>query len=276
MVIRSPNGPEVELQISRYQFPDRQGGTDNGRDWDANCLMVRGQALLNDGRSSTFHYPCLTTWEASAIGQWMRDVIAGVAHPAPFNVTDPATPLLMFTEPNLAFSLASRNNERVQLRVHLSLEALPPWLRHAHAPDIFEFFVVLDVSAQDLAGASTEWEENCAVFPERQGDRRYDRTLRQVCQHRRSQLTYEPFVLIDVISRQDDLLLKYRCASSLSGDRWAVICADSVSRRFSSQIKEQQEMNFAELLNEMHPFERMHPRPTLERALAEFGDPEEE
>jgi hypothetical protein len=85
----------------------------------------------------------------------------------------------------------------------------------------------------------------------------------------------EPFILTDVIVRLEGQLYKFRCARSLSGDRWSVVCADNVSGAFSLERQEQQDVNFAELLNEMHPFLRMHPRPTIERALAEFGDEED-
>jgi hypothetical protein len=85
----------------------------------------------------------------------------------------------------------------------------------------------------------------------------------------------EPFVLEDVIVRQEGQLYRYRCARSLSSDRWSVVCADNVSGAFSLDRQEQQDRNFAELLNEMHPFVRMRPRPSIQRALAEFGDEED-
>jgi len=84
----------------------------------------------------------------------------------------------------------------------------------------------------------------------------------------------DPFILTDVFVRLEGQLYTFRCARSLSGDRWSVVCADNVSGEFSLDRQQQQDANLAELLNEMHPFRRMHPRPTIERALAEFGDEE--
>jgi len=68
----------------------------------------------------------LTTWEARALGRWLRDVLAGTVAPSPFDGGGDEQ-LLVFTEPNLALSLGDRTAKRVRLRVHLSLESLPPW-----------------------------------------------------------------------------------------------------------------------------------------------------
>jgi hypothetical protein len=68
----------------------------------------------------------------------------------------------------LAFSVEGRDGHRVRLRVHLSLEALPPWLRDsADRPEVLDFFVVLDLSSQELTTAAAEWTVELAPFPER-------------------------------------------------------------------------------------------------------------
>ena len=58
-----------------------------------------------------------------------------------------------------------RSNGRLRIRVHFSLEALPPWLIGANQPDLHEHVVMLDVSSDALATAATEWDNDCAPFP---------------------------------------------------------------------------------------------------------------
>lgn len=86
----------------------------------------------------------------------------------------------------------------------------------------------------------------------------------------------EPFGLMDVVVHQEGTMYRYRCAHSLDWQRWSVICADNFGGTYSVQLREQQERNFSELLEEMHPFDRMRPHTTLEAALAGFGEDEEE
>jgi hypothetical protein len=125
MKLTSSDGAEIALRPTRYQFraATRRG---HGRDWDANWLVVRGDVTMADGKGWSFEDPCLTTWEARALGRWLRDVLAGTVAPSPFDGGGDEQ-LLVFTEPNLALSLGDRTAKRVRLRVHLSLESLPPW-----------------------------------------------------------------------------------------------------------------------------------------------------
>ena len=58
---------------------------------------------------------------------------------------------------------------RVRVRVHFGIEALPPWLQGGQEePAPFDYFVRLDVSAQELAQAAVSWMLELAEFPERQ------------------------------------------------------------------------------------------------------------
>jgi hypothetical protein len=76
--------------------------------------------------------------------------------------------LLEFPEPDIAFSVEGRAGGRVRIRVHFSLEALPPWLRGtAEEPGLFEYFVRLDVSADELTRAAESWLLDLAEFPPR-------------------------------------------------------------------------------------------------------------
>jgi hypothetical protein len=115
--------------------------------------------MLPDGKSWAFEDPCLTTWEAAELGSWLNAVADGLVPPSPFG-TGQDEQMLVFLEPVVAFSLQERIADRVQVRVHLSLEALPQWLRGDEQPDIFDFFVVLDMSAAELAAAAADWTDS--------------------------------------------------------------------------------------------------------------------
>jgi hypothetical protein len=72
----------------------------------------------------------------------------------------------LFTEPNLALSLDQRTNGHLRIRVHLSLEALPPSLLGDNRAELYEHLLVFDVS-RDTVAAAEEWDNDCAPFPVR-------------------------------------------------------------------------------------------------------------
>jgi hypothetical protein len=187
MQLRSPDGASVVLRITGYQFPEHQargqefaldwlevwakvGPTPSGkwvRDEDANWLRVRGYITLADGKTWAFEDPCLTTWDALELGSWLREVAAGTVPPSPVAGDEPEE-LLDFLEPNIAFSVEDRTADRVQIRIHFSLESLPPWLQNAELePGLFEYFVRLEISAEELTRAAESWMLELAEFPER-------------------------------------------------------------------------------------------------------------
>ncbi len=75
------------------------------------------------GESWTFHDPSLTTWEARELHRWLQRTARGRVEPTD-NPGQDAADVLAFTEPNLAFSVASVIDGETVLRVHLSLEAV--------------------------------------------------------------------------------------------------------------------------------------------------------
>jgi hypothetical protein len=162
--IRSQDAASLELSVSGYQFPDIVGHGEG--DWDANWLRVHGTVTQADGKTWAFDDPCLTTWEAEALGTWLADVAAGIVPPSPFGTDEPEQ-ILMFTEPNIAFSVEQRTADRVLVRVHLSLEALPPWLQGKNRFDMFGCFVVLNVSLAELGRAADDWKLELTRFPQR-------------------------------------------------------------------------------------------------------------
>lgn len=157
-------GARVEFRIVGYQYPDNAGGG-SSRDWDANWLLVAGDAVTDDGRSCSFRDPCLTTWEARRLGEWLRAVADGSVSPRPFDGSK-VERLLVFTEPNVAFSLEARSGEDVVIRVHLSLESRPPWFGPG-APDIFDYFLSVPTNVATLSRAVDDWDRQLEQVPER-------------------------------------------------------------------------------------------------------------
>ena len=162
MRLASDDGVVVELRPLRYQF----GPSPEPRDWDANWLVVTGQVERPDGRSWSFTEPCLTTWEARTLGSWIRAVRNGDVAPTVF-IGKEDDVSLVFTEPDLALSLASRSAAVAVVRVHLSLAVRPLWLSGADGPGLFSSFVELRLTPDALAGAVTSWEQELAAYPVR-------------------------------------------------------------------------------------------------------------
>jgi hypothetical protein len=165
--LSSRDGASIEIRPIGYQFPlNPQAKV--GADWDNNWLVVGG-AVTTGGQQWTFVDPCLTTWEAPQISTWLRRVADG-SLPSTTDWSEDWSEdasLLYFTEPNLALSLQSRTDEHACLRVHLSLEALPPWRQGADRPNIYDYFLRLDLSVKDLAAAAEQWDNDCHPFPAR-------------------------------------------------------------------------------------------------------------
>lgn len=160
----SADKASFELSIARYQFPDLRGSGDC--DWDANWLQIAGAVVMADGKTWSFEDPSLTTWEAAKLGRWLREAADGSVKLSAFG-TEETEQLLCFTEPNLAFSLEERIADRLRIRVHFSHEALPPWLFRPGQPDIWDFFVALDVPAAQVGIAAGDWAGALSRFPQR-------------------------------------------------------------------------------------------------------------
>ena len=160
----SSDRASVDLEISAYEFPERQAR--GPQDWDANWLVVRGEIVLADGTGWSFREPCLTTWDAERLGAWLEKAAAGEI--APSLEDDEDGLVLVFLEPNLGFSVESRTAGMIRLRVHLSLESLPPWLRNAEdRPDHHAYCVLLDMLAADLASSADRWLRETKRYPPR-------------------------------------------------------------------------------------------------------------
>lgn len=160
MNLLATDGTRFSLSITGYQFP---GNTGSGPyDWDANWLNVAGDLRLPDGRRHSFVDPCLTTWEARQLADWLSPVAAGMAVPA----KDEGGPDLTFTEPCVAFSLAVSSTGDLVLRVYLSLEAEPPFVV-AGQRGMFENYIPLATNHAAVLRAATELTSELSAFPVR-------------------------------------------------------------------------------------------------------------
>jgi hypothetical protein len=103
------NDSSFRMEVVRYQFPE------NAQDeWDSNWLIIAGAVRL-DGREWQFRDPCLTTFEALQLADWLD---ACADHRA-------EKPYCGFTEPNLQFDLVDPET----MRVSFALESAPPWAK---------------------------------------------------------------------------------------------------------------------------------------------------
>ncbi|MFD3916734.1 hypothetical protein [Streptomyces sp. NPDC058603] len=156
----------VELCPLRYQFSAVLGDS-----YDDNWLVIGGTVQTPEGIWS-FTDPCLLTDEAPQVSAWLRAVAAGTAA-----VTGPDTdgqlpPDTSFIEPFLAFSLADRSEDGAVIRVHLSMEAAPPWQQGEDGADIYQYFVEVQVERAALLHAADHWDLALASFPTRRPGRR--------------------------------------------------------------------------------------------------------
>lgn len=150
------HGTTLELGLSGYQFPALQSGLEplDDRDWDANWLIVTGEARAAEGSSWRFRDPALTTWEVAELVTWLRAVIAQTA-PAGW---------LEFTEPHLRFVVGAYRDSQVTLLVELGHEAAEPPLVKKQAK---QSLLTIETDQPQLEQAVAALERQLAEFPPR-------------------------------------------------------------------------------------------------------------
>jgi len=154
------NGSAVALDPVDYQFPSGKNR------WDANWVVIAGSATSPDG-SWSFRDAALTTFEAKHVSPWLRSVALGAVAVVSPDDQGFLSPTLTFTEPNLAFSVAGRTHDSVELRVHLSHDFAPTWLDIDERLNMWQFYVTLPMQPSDLVKAADVWDEDWRAFPER-------------------------------------------------------------------------------------------------------------
>jgi hypothetical protein len=153
-------GTAVALEPAHYQFGAKVHG------WDANWVVIAGAVTTPEG-SWSFREGSLTTYEAPGVSAWLRSVASKAVETVVPDDMGFLTPSLTFTEPDLAFSVAEYTNDSVDLRVHLSHGAAPPWLDIDERLNMWQPFVAVRLSQGELFEAATTWDREWSSFPER-------------------------------------------------------------------------------------------------------------
>jgi hypothetical protein len=161
MLLRSATGSRFEISPVGYEFP-YSGAPTGGEDTDANWIVTRGIATSSDGHTSEFLEPFLMTTDARELTEWLREAAAGRIEPRANPTEDE---LWMFLEPTLALSVESRTKDRITIRVHLSSVIRPSWAPAEH--DLFETFILMDLSNAELILAAADWERELVPYPVR-------------------------------------------------------------------------------------------------------------
>ncbi|MEV7282447.1 hypothetical protein [Streptomyces sp. NPDC093111] len=152
----------VALLPVRYQF-----ATVRGDSYDDNWLVIDGTVMTPEG-SWSFADPCLLTDEARQVSTWLRAVAAGTVGVTEPDAEGELLPDTWFIEPVVAFSLANRSEGGTAvIRIHLSLEAAPPWQQGDGGADIYQYVVEVSVDAAALVHAADQWDLALASFPPR-------------------------------------------------------------------------------------------------------------
>ncbi|MGC9441999.1 WapI family immunity protein [Streptomyces sp. WG5] len=161
MLLNDP-ASSVDLRPVRYQF-----ATVRGDSFDDNWLVIEGTVATPEGKWS-FADPCLLTDEARQVSAWLRAVAAGTVDVTEPDAEGELSPDTWFIEPVVAFSLAHRiEGGTAVIRVHLSLEAAPPWQQGDDGPDIYQYVVEVSLDAAALLYAADEWDLFLASLPPR-------------------------------------------------------------------------------------------------------------
>ncbi|MGW2540540.1 WapI family immunity protein [Kitasatospora sp. NPDC001574] len=150
----------VGLRPVGYQFSATSGDS-----YDDNWLIIGGRVTAPDGRWS-FSDPVLLTDEGRRLSRWLRAAAGGRVAVARPDRVGGWSPSLTFIEPVLAFSLAGRTDGAVRVRVHLSLEASPPW-RPDTEGDLAPYEVEIELTEAELLRAADEWDRELLAFPAR-------------------------------------------------------------------------------------------------------------
>ncbi|MFF7602491.1 WapI family immunity protein [Streptomyces mirabilis] len=160
-MLLSDHANSAELRPLRYQFAAARGNR-----YDDNWLVIGGTVETSEGRW-TFTDPSLLTHEARQVAVWLRGVAEGTVAVTQPDAEGYVSPDTWFNEPVLAFSLADRSEAGAVIRLHLSLEAAPPWQQGDHRADIYQYFVKVHVDAAALLHAADQWDLALASFPTR-------------------------------------------------------------------------------------------------------------
>jgi hypothetical protein len=157
--IAGEGGVAITLTVPRWQFPPDAGEGDDA--W----LIISGNVDLGN-REWSFDDPCLEMEEARELAGWLRDAGQGRIAPQPHRDDEAPEPTLRFLEPALEFSVRKHDENELTLRVFLTAEGAPPWLR-SNDPHRSRQLVDLKVRADQLLAAAADWSQELNALPAR-------------------------------------------------------------------------------------------------------------
>jgi hypothetical protein len=155
VLLRGRDGSELELHVVGYQFPHNTADP-----WDSNSLLVAVRVLSPHGTWQVVD-PCLTTWEAAHLVQWLAALARG----------DPRPLEVRYDEPNVRMwvKAIAPDLQRACVRACFELETRPPWLP-GPAAGIDTLCVELDLTRADLGAAASDLARELRRFPQRGDD----------------------------------------------------------------------------------------------------------
>ncbi|MDX3636279.1 hypothetical protein PV728_39860 [Streptomyces europaeiscabiei] len=161
MLLNDP-ASSVDLRPVRYQFAAVRGDS-----FDDNWLVIAGTVTTPEG-SWSFVDPCLLTHEAREVAVWLRAVTAGAVAVTEPDAEGELSPDASFIEPLVAFSFAGRSEGGAAvIRIHLSLQAAPPWQQGDDRAGIHQYVVEVAIDAAALLHAADQWDLALTSFPPR-------------------------------------------------------------------------------------------------------------
>ncbi|MFE0705060.1 hypothetical protein [Streptomyces sp. NPDC058872] len=160
-MLLSDHENSVELRPLRHQFSEVRGDP-----YDDDWLVVGGTVTTPEG-SWSFADPCLLVDEARELSAWLRAVAAGTVVATGPDAEGRWSPDTWFVEPVLAVGLTDRSGGGAVVRVHLSLEAAPPWQRGDAGAEIYAYVVEVRMDTAALLHAADQWDLALTALPVR-------------------------------------------------------------------------------------------------------------
>lgn len=149
MRLETADGHAFELRILGYQYPDLRT-----EEYDSNWLIVEGKVTHPRG-GWTFRDPCLLTYEASRLADWLGSFAGGV----------PSSNEVGFIEPNISFRSVN-SPTGLNLRVYFELEARPPWAS-SDVDEDEQCWIDFPVSEFELHRAAASLRNQLKKYPQR-------------------------------------------------------------------------------------------------------------
>jgi hypothetical protein len=153
--LRGRDGSELRLDLVGYQFPAVEADP-----WDSNSLLVKVRVVSAQGSWEAVD-PCLTTWEAEHLQEWLTALAAG----------DERAVIRAFNQPNVRMSVNGLAPDFSRARLHacFELETRPPWLP-GPAAGRDTLCVDLDLPRASLRDAAVDLAKQLERFPRRGDD----------------------------------------------------------------------------------------------------------